>query len=154
MRDPATNRITEQLIRDAAPPQPAPSGNQMIGMTCPDGSGVRIVRDAQARPMELRVTLANGQTQTLLSDAAYYPFGPVSRWTFGNGRVLCRSLNQNYQPGFVEDTASGGISVGQGAMGCFVSACRPSTKTRARARIFEKRPSLSELQNVMLQLLM
>ena len=44
-----------------------------------------------------------------MSSATYYPFGPASRWTFGNGRVLRRSLNQNYQPGFVEDTAPGGI---------------------------------------------
>jgi hypothetical protein len=102
------------LPGETAAPQPAPPGNQMIGMTYPDGSGVRIVRDAQARPMELRVTLANGQTQTLLSGATYYPFGPASRWTFGNGRVLRRSLNRNYQPGFVEDTAPGGISEGYG----------------------------------------
>lgn len=92
--------------------QNPPPGNQMIGMTYPDGSGVRIVRDAQARPMELRVTLANGQTKTLLSGATHYPFGPVSRWTFGNGRVLRRSLNENYQPGFIEDSAPGGISEG------------------------------------------
>jgi len=73
---------------------------------------VRIVRDAQARPTELRVLLANGQTQTLLSGVTYYPFGPISRWTFGNDRVLSRSLNENYQPGFVEDTAPGGIIEG------------------------------------------
>ena len=74
------------LPGETVPPQPAPPGNQMIGMTYPDGSGVRIVRDAQARPMELRVLLANGQAQTLLSGATYYPFGPAStiaRGTFG-----------------------------------------------------------------------
>lgn len=92
--------------------QNPPPGNQMIGMTYPDGAGVRIVRDALAQPMELRVTLASGQTKTLLSSATYYPFGPVSRWTFGNGRVLRRSLNENYQPGFIEDNAPGGISEG------------------------------------------
>lgn len=92
--------------------QNPPPGNQMIGMTYPDGVGVRIVRDALARPTELRVTLASGQTKTLLSGATHYPFGPVSRWTFGNGRVLRRSLNENYQPGFIEDNAPGGISEG------------------------------------------
>ena len=54
--------------------------------------------------------LANGQPQTLLSGATYYPFGPASRWTFGNGRML----NRNYQPGLIEDTAPGGISEGYG----------------------------------------
>jgi RHS repeat-associated protein len=92
--------------------QNPPPGNQMIGWIYPDGARVRIVRDALARPKELRVTLANGQSHVLLHDGAYHPFGPVSRWTFGNGRVLRRSVNQNYQPGFVEDTAPGGISEG------------------------------------------
>ena len=92
--------------------QNPPPGNQYIGLIHPDGSSVRIVRDAQSRPTELKVTLATGQTKTLLSGATYYPFGLVSRWTYGNGRILRRSLNQNYQPGFVEDTAPGGISEG------------------------------------------
>ncbi|NOT88814.1 MAG: type IV secretion protein Rhs [Lysobacter sp.] len=92
--------------------QNPPPGNQYIGLIHPDGSSVRIVRDAQSRPSELKVTLATGQTKTLLSGATHYPFGPVSRWTYGNGRILRRSLNQNYQPGFVEDTTAGGISEG------------------------------------------
>jgi RHS repeat-associated protein len=103
-----------RLPGETVPLQNPPPGNQMIGMTYPDGSGVRIVRDAQARPMELRVLLANGQTQPLLSSATYYPFGPASRWTFGNGRVLRRSLNDNYQPDAVEDTTPGGINEGYG----------------------------------------
>jgi RHS repeat-associated protein len=92
--------------------QNPPPGNQFIGLIHPDGSSVRIVRDAQSRPTELKVTLATGQTKTLLTAATYHPFGPVGRWTYGNGRILRRSLNQNYQPGFVEDTAPGGISEG------------------------------------------
>ncbi len=92
--------------------QNPPPGNQMIGWTYPDGSAIRIVRDAQSRPSELRVTLANGQAKVLLTSATYHPFGPVSRWTYGNGRIVRRSLNQNGQPGFVEDTTAGGISEG------------------------------------------
>ena len=92
--------------------QNPPPGNQFIGMIHPDGSGVQIVRDAQSRPTELKVRLATGETRTLLTAAAYYPFGPVSRWTYGNGRIVRRSLDQNYRPGFVEDTAPGGISEG------------------------------------------
>lgn len=92
--------------------QSPPPGNQMIGWTYPDGTGVRIVRDLLGRSAELRVTPTNGQTNILLSGATYYPFGPVARWTFGNGRVLRRSVNENYQPGFVEDTSGGGINEG------------------------------------------
>lgn len=89
-----------------------PPGNQMIGMTYPDGSTVRIVRDAQGRPQELRVMMANGQGKVLLSGATYYPFGPVRQWTFGNNRVLRQSRNLNYDPEFVLDMAAGGISEG------------------------------------------
>lgn len=90
-----------------------PPGNQHIGTTYPDGSSVRIVRDGQMRPIELRVTYNGGATtQTLLHSGSYYPFGPVAQWTFGNGRQLLRSRNQNYEPGFVEDATAGGISEG------------------------------------------
>ncbi|MBX3712655.1 MAG: type IV secretion protein Rhs [Lysobacter sp.] len=92
--------------------QNPPSGNQMIGMTYPDGSSLRIVRDPQGRPQELRVTLANGQAKVLLSGVSYYPFGPVRRWTFGNNRQLQRSHDLNYDPEFVLDPTSGGISEG------------------------------------------
>ena len=91
---PLIRSATLQRLLDA----PGPLAVLAAEFTDPAGYG-RIVRDAQARPVELRVTLANGQTKTLLSAAAYYPFGPVSRWTFGNGRTLRRSLNQNYQIG-------------------------------------------------------
>ena len=97
--------------QDYALQNPLP-GNQMIGWTYPDGTGVRVIRDVLGRSAELRVTMINGQTKVLLHGASYYPFGPVSRWTFGNGRVLRRSVNENYQPGFVEDASSGGISEG------------------------------------------
>jgi RHS repeat-associated protein len=97
--------------QDEPPQNPVP-GNQMVGMTYPDGSSLRIVRDPQGRPKELRVTLANGQAKVLLRDASYYPFGPVGHWTFGNNRSLQRSRNLNYDPGFVEDTSPGGINEG------------------------------------------
>jgi RHS repeat-associated protein len=47
-----------------------------------------------------------------LRSATYYPFGPAQQWTYGNGRVMQRSLNQNYQPGFVQVAASDGIDIG------------------------------------------
>jgi hypothetical protein len=56
-----------------------PPGNQFIGLIHPDGSSVRIVRDAQSRPAELKVTLATGQARALLSGAAYCSFGPANR---------------------------------------------------------------------------
>jgi RHS repeat-associated protein len=89
-----------------------PPGNQMIGMTYPDGSAMRIVRDAQMRPKELRVTLANGTSQVLLHSGSYAPFGPVTGWTFGNGRQMIRSFDLNYQPESIRDAGVGGIDIG------------------------------------------
>jgi RHS repeat-associated protein len=89
-----------------------PPGNQMIGMTYPDGSGVRIVRDAQMRPKELRVTLATGAAQTLLHSGQYAPFGPVKGWTYGNGRQMVRTFDKDYQPESVRDAGAGGIDLG------------------------------------------
>ncbi|MGC1468428.1 MAG: RHS repeat-associated core domain-containing protein, partial [Sphingorhabdus sp.] len=83
-----------------------------MGMTYPDGAQVKIGRNQMRQATDLTVTLANGQTKSLLASAVYYPFGPVGQWTYGNGRTLQRSLNQNYQPGYVEDSGAGGISEG------------------------------------------
>lgn len=97
--------------------RPRPPADHLMGLTYPDGAHVRIERNQLREVTGLTVTLAPhsgqaGQTATLLRNAQYYPFGPVSRWTYGNGRTLARSLNQNYLPGFVEDTRPGGLSEG------------------------------------------
>ncbi len=92
--------------------RPRPADGHLYGVTYPDGARVKISRNAQRQPSAITVTLATGQTQTLLSGAVYYPFGAVSQWTYGNGRVIRRSRNQNYEPGFIEDSGPGGISIG------------------------------------------
>jgi RHS repeat-associated protein len=92
--------------------QNPPPGNQWIGMTYPDGSTVRIVRDAQARPKELRVTQANGTAQVLLHSAQYAPFGASTGWTYGNGRQLVRSFDLNGRPQSIRDAAAGGLDLG------------------------------------------
>ena len=92
--------------------RPRPPAGHLMGLTYPDGAQVRIDRNQLREITTLIVTLADGRTETLLRNAQYYPFGPASRWTYGNGRTLARSLNQNYLPGFVEDTRAGGLSEG------------------------------------------
>ncbi|MFZ2754483.1 MAG: RHS repeat-associated core domain-containing protein, partial [Lysobacteraceae bacterium] len=81
-------------------------------MTYPDGAVIDYTRDALGRATVVGVTSPGGTRQVLLSSATYYPFGPVQQWTYGNGRVMSRTLNQNYQPGIVQVNSSGGISVG------------------------------------------
>lgn len=85
---------------------------RMTSMVYPDGAVVDYVHDAQGRVTEVGATPAGGTRQIVLSNATYYPFGPVAEWSYGNGRVMKRSLNQNYQPGFVEVVGPGGLNLG------------------------------------------
>lgn len=110
------------IAYDRAPPsgstgggivlRPRPADGHLYGLTYPDGARVTINRNTKRQPDAIMVTLANGQTQTLLSGAVYYPFGAVSQWTYGNGRIMRRSRNQNYEPGFIQDSGPDGISIG------------------------------------------
>lgn len=81
----------------------------------PDLAEADYLYDAQGRTIEIGVKPVGGTRQVLLAGATYYPFGPVHRWTYGSGanaRVMERGFNKNYQPGFVQVTASGGIDNG------------------------------------------
>ena len=80
-------------------------------MVYPDGAEVDYLYDTQGRVGEIGVNQGNGR-QVLLHGAVYHPFGPVSQWLYGNGRLMTRTLNLNGQPGIVQDTAAGGISIG------------------------------------------
>lgn len=88
------------------------TAGQMTDMVYPDGAVVDYVHDALGRVSEVGATPAGGTRQVVLANATYYPFGPVAEWVYGNGRVMKRSLNQNYQPGFVEVIGPGGLSLG------------------------------------------
>lgn len=89
---------------------------QLQSITYPDGAVVDYVRNGQGQVTEVGVKPSGGTRQVLLREATYYPFGPVAEWRYGSGhgnsRLMQRSLNQNYQPGFVEDFFTGGISIG------------------------------------------
>ncbi len=78
----------------------------------PDGSEASYLYDAQGRTQEINVKTATGTTIQLLREASYHPFGPVQQWTYGNGRIMTRTLNLNGEPGIVQVNASGGISLG------------------------------------------
>ncbi len=81
----------------------------------PNGAEADYQYDTQGRIVEVGAKPSGGTRQVLLTGATYYPFGPVQQWTYGGvagTRVMQRSLNQNYQPGFVQVAASGGIDIG------------------------------------------
>ncbi|WP_313919990.1 RHS repeat-associated core domain-containing protein [Tahibacter sp.] len=86
---------------------------QLQKIVYPDGAEADYVYDAHGRVVEVgaKVTAADPR-QVVLSNATYHPFGPVAEWTYGNGRVMKRSLNQNYQPRSVEVIGAGGLNVG------------------------------------------
>lgn len=82
----------------------------------PGGAEVVYTRDNQGRVSAITVKTESSATQTLLHGVSYHPFGPAAQWTYGapgaGGRMLVRTLNQNYQPGIVQDMDAGGLSLG------------------------------------------
>ncbi|MBD3667344.1 MAG: RHS repeat protein [Kangiella sp.] len=42
-------------------------------------------------------TTVNGQTQTLANNISYLPFGPLTSMTYGNGKVLTQTFDQDYR---------------------------------------------------------
>ncbi len=87
-------------------------GGRLASITYPDNLLVDYVRDGLGRITQVGVKASGGTRQVLLTAATYAPFGPVTGWTFGNGRTMKRTLNQNYQPNTIQDSAVGGLSMG------------------------------------------
>jgi RHS repeat-associated protein len=78
----------------------------------PSGARVEYTRNANGQISAATWTPAGGTPLSLITSVTYYPFGPASELMFGNGRRLTRTLNQNYQPGIVEDLRADGLSLG------------------------------------------
>jgi YD repeat-containing protein len=51
---------------------------------------------------------------TIVSDIDYLPFGPANVITFGNGRALTKTYDQDYGIDAVTDSATGGLSIDLG----------------------------------------
>jgi len=90
------------------------TAGELSSLTYPDGTVADYVRNALGRVVEVGVTRSGSSREVLLSQASYAPFGPVTSWTYGNGRILNRAYNQNYQPIAIQDTAVGGLDLGFG----------------------------------------
>ncbi|MEH6418357.1 RHS repeat-associated core domain-containing protein [Pseudomonas sp. CGJS7] len=89
-------------------------GGQLSAVTYPDGAVADYVRDGQGRVKEVGVTPAGGVRTVLLTGATYEPFGPVAGWTYGNGRTLARTYDQDYRAKSIYDPSSGGLSLHYG----------------------------------------
>lgn len=91
------------------------AGGRLQKIIYPDLAEASYLYDAQGRPKQIDVKTASGTIVPLLRDATYHPFGPVAQWTYGStasARAMMRGLNQNYQPGYVQVSASDGIDIG------------------------------------------
>ncbi len=75
------------------------SAGQLIGMTYPSGRQVDLTLNTQGQIKAISTTasVANTTAQTVLSDAAYLPFGPTRQFTHGNGLLNTLNYDQDYQ---------------------------------------------------------
>lgn len=83
------------------------ASGQLQGMTYPDGTVVDYVRNALGQVSEVGVTRVGQPRATLLHEATYHPFGPVAGWTYGNGRLMQRQVDQDYRPVSIQGGADG-----------------------------------------------
>ncbi|MDQ1061692.1 RHS repeat-associated core domain-containing protein [Stenotrophomonas sp. SORGH_AS_0282] len=84
----------------------APSG-RLQSMTYPDGSLVDYGYDTLGHVNSVGVTPAGGTREVLLQGVQMLPFGPEQSWTFGNGRRLDRSYDEDYRPLTISDDRDG-----------------------------------------------
>ena len=94
--------------------------HRVSSITTPQGTLVVYTRDPQTGRITGVTYTPKGKTPiTLVSKVTYYPFGPVASITYGNGRVLTRSYDQDYVVGSISDPATGGLALtfGRDVMG-------------------------------------
>jgi YD repeat-containing protein len=79
---------------------------RLSSITYPGGRTVNYGFDALGR-VNLVTTTKNSQTQTVVQNVAYHPFGGVRSYTLGNGRAYSRSIDLD---GRIKDYTLGGQS--------------------------------------------
>ncbi|WP_408951389.1 RHS repeat-associated core domain-containing protein [Lysobacter sp. Hz 25] len=87
---------------------------RLQALTYPDGAVADYTRDAGGRIVQVHVTPAGGTRTELLTGVTYQPFGPATGWTYGNGRSLARTYDQDYRAKTIFDSAAGGLSLAYG----------------------------------------
>jgi len=87
---------------------------RLMALTYPDGSVADYVRDSQGRISQVGLTLPGQSRQIVVNNVTYAAFGPVTGWSYGNGRQLQRPLDLDYRPKAVHDLVVGGLSLSYG----------------------------------------
>jgi YD repeat-containing protein len=67
---------------------------RLSGLTYPSGRTLAYSFDSLGRVSGINTTF-NGQTQPVVSNVAYFPFGGAMSYTLGNGQVYSRSFDQD-----------------------------------------------------------
>jgi RHS repeat-associated protein len=84
--------------------------DRLISITYPSGGIATYSRDSIGRVVGLTwKTNAGATPTTVISNATYYPYGPLSVLTYGNGRTLSKSFDANYQIDTIVSSASDGL---------------------------------------------
>jgi len=77
----------------------------------PDGTIVDYVYDSVGRIQEIGSTKIPQPRQIVVTNIQYAPFGEPSQWHYGNGRILTRTLDQNYQITEIKDNGIDGLNI-------------------------------------------
>jgi RHS repeat-associated protein len=75
------------------------AGNRLSSVSTPDQTAISYTYDSDGRVSGVQVT-PSGTTAappTVVSNISYLPFGPISSYTLGNGQVVTRTYDANYQ---------------------------------------------------------
>lgn len=102
--------------------------DRLASMTYPSGATVTYARDAAGRVNGVTFkTNATAPTQTLISNATYYPFGPLQTLTYGNGHTLTKTYDQDYAISSVQSSLSTATVIGAtvDVLGNLTSASNP-----------------------------
>ncbi|MEO5625226.1 MAG: RHS repeat-associated core domain-containing protein [Dokdonella sp.] len=112
------------------------TADRLTSMTYPTGAIVTYGRDVVGRVTTVSWK-ANATTMpvTVISSASYYPFGPLNALTYGNGRTLTKTYDQDYAIDRVVSSAASGLLIDftTDRMGNITDASdtlNPATKTR------------------------
>jgi RHS repeat-associated protein len=89
--------------------------DRIANITYPSGAIVSYGRDTVGRVTSVTYKAnATATAQTILSNVSYYPFGPASVFTFGNGRTLTKTYDQNYAINTVASSDPNGLAITAG----------------------------------------
>lgn len=88
------------------------AADRLVRLVYPSGAEVSYQRDAAGRISAVRARPSAGAAEiSLVADADYLPFGPLTRLAFGNGRVMEKAYDEDYRPLAITDDAAAGISL-------------------------------------------